>query len=301
MTAVAALAPVLAAGQATTGEAKVKGATRTKAAAKATGLRHVPRGGRRTCREYGISRRLRPWSDPVISPGKRFLRRRKRLSSNEKHFNSAIRIVETVARKPTSDAPTINSGGTMEPRSSGASELLWSWIRRTAGFRPFRRRDRKGLMPVQPSGNALLPVRRIGTCGSVVSWEATPDRRCFQVAYNNNVQLFQTPGHVVILNEMINDARVVPLDGRPHLPPSIRQWRGDSRGRWEGNTLVVDTTNFTRRAELQRSQRGSASGRAFHSSRSRHATLRIHGSRSEDVDQTLVSSRSHDQERGSHL
>lgn len=62
--------------------------------------------------------------------------------------------------------------------------------------------------------------------------------------YNNNVQIFQTPGSVVILNEMINDARVVPLDGRPHLPSQIRQWRGDSRGRWEGNTLVVDTTNF---------------------------------------------------------
>ena len=62
--------------------------------------------------------------------------------------------------------------------------------------------------------------------------------------YNNIVQIFQTQETVVILNEMINDARVVPLDGRPHLPPSIRQWRGDSRGRWEGDTLVVDTTNF---------------------------------------------------------
>ncbi len=63
-------------------------------------------------------------------------------------------------------------------------------------------------------------------------------------AYNNNVQLFQTPGYVVLLNEMIHDARVIPLDGRPHLAPNIRQWMGDSRGRWEGNTLVVDTTNF---------------------------------------------------------
>jgi hypothetical protein len=61
-------------------------------------------------------------------------------------------------------------------------------------------------------------------------------------AYNNNVQLFQTPNHVVILNEMIHDARIVPLDGRPH--GTLRQWAGDSRGRWEGNTLVVDTINF---------------------------------------------------------
>jgi hypothetical protein len=63
-------------------------------------------------------------------------------------------------------------------------------------------------------------------------------------AYNNNVQVFQSPGYVVLLNEMVNDSRVIPLDGRPHLPPNIRLWRGDSRGRWEGDTLVVDTTNF---------------------------------------------------------
>ena len=63
-------------------------------------------------------------------------------------------------------------------------------------------------------------------------------------AYNNNVQIFQTPAYVVLLNEMINDARIVPLDGRPHLPDRIRQWLGDSRGRWEGDTLVVETRNF---------------------------------------------------------
>ena len=61
-------------------------------------------------------------------------------------------------------------------------------------------------------------------------------------AYNNNVQLFQTPGYVVILNEMVHSTRVVPLDGRPH--GRISQWQGDSRGHWEGNTLVIDTTNF---------------------------------------------------------
>ena len=64
-------------------------------------------------------------------------------------------------------------------------------------------------------------------------------------AYNNNVQLFQTQDHVVILNEMIHEARIVPLDGRSHLPENIRQWMGDSRGHWEGETLVVETRNFT--------------------------------------------------------
>ena len=63
--------------------------------------------------------------------------------------------------------------------------------------------------------------------------------------YNNNYQIFQSPGYVAILVEMIHDVRIIPLDGRPHLPATVRQWMGDSRGHWEGNTLVVETTNFT--------------------------------------------------------
>jgi hypothetical protein len=63
--------------------------------------------------------------------------------------------------------------------------------------------------------------------------------------YNDNYQIFQAPGYVAIVVEMIHDVRIIPLDGRPHLPASVRQWLGDSRGHWEGNTLVVETTNFT--------------------------------------------------------
>ena len=63
--------------------------------------------------------------------------------------------------------------------------------------------------------------------------------------YNQNMQLFQTPDHVVILNEMVHDARIVPLDGRDSLPGNMRQWMGSSRGHWEGDVLVVETTNFT--------------------------------------------------------
>lgn len=61
--------------------------------------------------------------------------------------------------------------------------------------------------------------------------------------YNNNVQIFQAPGAVVLFNEMVHSARVIPLDGRPH--GAIRQWTGDSTGHWEGATLVIDTINFT--------------------------------------------------------
>jgi hypothetical protein len=62
--------------------------------------------------------------------------------------------------------------------------------------------------------------------------------------YNNDFQIFQSPGYVVIAPEMIHSARIIPLDGRPHLGKNLRQWLGDTRGRWEGNTLVIETTNF---------------------------------------------------------
>ena len=63
-------------------------------------------------------------------------------------------------------------------------------------------------------------------------------------AYNNNTQIVQGPGYVMLEYEWNSEARIIPLDGRPHLSSGIRQWHGDSRGHWEGNTLVVETTNF---------------------------------------------------------
>ena len=63
--------------------------------------------------------------------------------------------------------------------------------------------------------------------------------------YNNFTEIFQTKDHVAILVEMINDHRIIPLDGRDHVPEDIRLWKGDSRGRWDGNTLVVRTKNYS--------------------------------------------------------
>ena len=67
---------------------------------------------------------------------------------------------------------------------------------------------------------------------------------CESELYNNNVQIVQNQDHVVILTEMVHDARMVPLDGRPHTDEAIGLWTGDSRGHWEGDTLVVETRNF---------------------------------------------------------
>jgi len=69
--------------------------------------------------------------------------------------------------------------------------------------------------------------------------------------YNNNYQIVQTPGYVTIIVEMLGDVRIIPLDGRPHLPQGVRQWTGNSRGRWEGETLVVETTNFNDKSAFQ--------------------------------------------------
>jgi len=73
-------------------------------------------------------------------------------------------------------------------------------------------------------------------------------------AYNANFMIVQSADSLVILHEQIHEARVIPLDGRPHLPENIRQWMGDSRGHWDGDTLVIDTTNFTDKTNF----RGSA-------------------------------------------
>ena len=86
-------------------------------------------------------------------------------------------------------------------------------------------------------------------------------------AYNNGYEILQAPGYVVIHYEMVHDVRVIPLDGRPHLDGSIRQWMGDSRGRWEGNTLVVDVTNFSNKTDGTLPTEGGSyagSGEAMH-------------------------------------
>ena len=70
-------------------------------------------------------------------------------------------------------------------------------------------------------------------------------------AYNNNYQIVQIPGYVMILVEMIHDVRIIPLDGRSHLHQKVRQWTGSYRGHWEGETLVVETTNFTDKTAFQ--------------------------------------------------
>jgi len=71
-----------------------------------------------------------------------------------------------------------------------------------------------------------------------------------QAGYNSYLQIVQAPGYVMIMNEMAHDARIIPTDGRPHLDGSLRTWNGDSRGHWEGDTLVIDTINFAPKSDF---------------------------------------------------
>jgi hypothetical protein len=96
----------------------------------------------------------------------------------------------------------------------------------------------------------------------------------FPAGYDNAYQIFQTPGYVMIFSEMIHEARVIPVDGRPHLPKGVRQWTGDSVGHWEGSTLVVDTTNYNGKGMIATSA-ATARIRGVHESEALHVVERF--------------------------
>ncbi len=110
------------------------------------------------------------------------------------------------------------------------------------------RDEYRGLHPADGPEDRLLRERCIVWSGGGDLGAGPP---MLPSAYNNNFQLVQTADHILILKEMIHETRVIPLDGRPHLPGSVRQWLGNSRGHWEGDTLVVETRNFTHKTHFQ--------------------------------------------------
>ncbi len=117
--------------------------------------------------------------------------------------------------------------------------------------------------PLSHEGEQRAAARRearsgLGSADSVEArnlWERCITRGLpngmLPAGYNNNIHVLQTPTHVVILNEMIHDARIVPLGERPPLTDRVRQWRGHSRGYWDSDTLVVETTNFSASADFR--------------------------------------------------
>jgi hypothetical protein len=138
-----------------------------------------------------------------------------------------------------------------------------------------------GRVPVKPSAEVEREYDLAHVADSYVhqtTWERCITRGVpagmFPAGYNNAYQILQTPGYVMIFSEMIHEVRVIPVDGRPHLPASVRQWNGDSIGRWEGNTLVVDTINYNGKGMIANS---AATGRirGIHESQALHVVERF--------------------------
>ena len=125
--------------------------------------------------------------------------------------------------------------GRIPPRNPGAPHQVASLTEDLPLERPIRVMS-AGTRPFGPEDRGLAE-----RC--IVGFNAGPPM--LPSGYNNHLLLLQTSDRVAILTEMNHDVRIIPLDGRPHLPSTVRQWAGSSRGRWEGDTLVVKTTNFT--------------------------------------------------------
>ena len=106
-----------------------------------------------------------------------------------------------------------------------------------------------GRIPIRPEAEQKrdFNVANLDTFETMSPWDRCITRsptNLFPAGYNNAYQIVQTADYVMIMSEMIHEARIIPLDGRPHVRTGLGQWLGDSRGRWEGKTLVIDTTNF---------------------------------------------------------
>lgn len=139
---------------------------------------------------------------------------------NDAWWDSGTHVVKTLRTSLISD-PADGKIPALTPEAQKAADA-----RRLIAQRP-------------PEGPEDMPLQL-----RCINW-STAGPPMLPSAYNNNYQILQVPGYVVILIEMIHDVRIIPLDNRPHLPQDVRQLLGDSRGHWEGSTLVVDTTNFT--------------------------------------------------------
>ena len=167
---------------------------------------------------------------------------------------------EEVAEQNSTDARRASSERRSELTPEGDLRLAYNqvwWDRGTSTGRTS--------LIVDPSDGRLPPLTPVGEKRQAErqeyrrthqfdSWVDRPlQERCMTYqrvppvpsGYNNTYHILQTPGYVAILNEMVHDVRFVPVDGDPHVSERIRQWNGDSRGHWENNTLVVETTNYS--------------------------------------------------------
>jgi hypothetical protein len=139
-------------------------------------------------------------------------------SYDKEYFELGSRVVRTLRTSIVTD-PEDGHIPALTPAATAARSRRMERLRNPVSSQDFGLQDRCLVFPTATP--PMLPYR-----------------------YNSNYQIIQTKDTLVVHAEMIHDTRIIPLDGRPHLPSSVRRWLGDSVGHWEGSTLVVDTTNF---------------------------------------------------------
>ena len=243
VTGVLSLAPKASAGQ---------GASATSQAAKAWTPPRTP-DGRPDLQGYWTNDTFTPLERPPELAGKElfteeeaaaYLKRRlDQFLAQPKdniHYDDAVWQGENYAKEPNRHTSLI-----VDPRDGRIPPLTPEAEQRAAALAAARRSSG----PADSAQSRSLAER-------CISW-GTVGPPMIPPTYNANLQILQGRGYVVILNEMIHDGRIIPLDGRPHVGRHIRQLAGDSRGHWEGDTLVVDTTNFTDKTNFRGAPRNT--------------------------------------------
>jgi hypothetical protein len=183
------------------------------------------------------------WTNATITP----FERPADLEGKEFLTEKEIKELEARAAQNRVDRPP-------QPGDTGSYNQFWF----DSGTKAVKSRrtslvvePRDGRVPLKPEAEAKRDFNAAHNADSyeyMSVWDRCITRGVpagmFPAGYNNAYRITQAPGYVVIFYEMIHEARLIPMDGRPHLPSSVKLWNGDPRGHWEGNTLVVDTTNY---------------------------------------------------------
>ena len=187
------------------------------------------------------------WTNETVTPFERPAGQQKTTISEQE----AQQIAANLARRRA------ETDGTSPPGSVGGYNNVW--LDSGTGYLPSRQTSLvvdppDGRVPTRPSAEArrdLYKARSTESYEFMSVWDRCITRgvpgSIFPAGYNNAYRILQTPDHVAIVYEMIHDARIIPLSDTPHLSGSIRLWMGDSRGRWDGDTLVVETRNYNDR------------------------------------------------------
>lgn len=218
------------------------------AAGAQTSTSPLPRtpGGKPDMQGTWTNASVTPFERPPELAGRAFV-----TEAEAAQWEALVRARSTDASRRPDDVANVNEG----------------WL--DAGSRMLKTRQTSlvvdppdGIVPLRPEAEAKKEynLARNGDWTVYMSpWDRCISRgvpgSIFPASYNNAYRIMQTPEYVVIVYEMIHDARLIPIDKGPHVGDDIRLWMGDSRGRWEGDTLVVETTNFNGKAWIASSSR----------------------------------------------